>query len=72
MRVDLEHAVQHHPDDAPPERPRSRTGIALAVGAFVGIGAAMVVAALTDNPLAAVVVVGIAVLAALGAALTLD
>ena len=44
----------------------------MAIAAFVGIAVAMVVVAATDNPIAAVVVVGVAVLTALGSVLSFD
>lgn len=46
--------------------------VILAGGAFVGIAAAMVVAAVTDSPVAAAFVVGGSVLLAMTAALTAD
>ena len=46
--------------------------VILASGAFVGIAAAMVVAAVTDSPVAAAFVVGGSVLLAMAAALTAD
>ena len=76
--MELEHAVPYDQDDiddrddARQERRRPRAGIALAAGAFVGIAAAMVVAATTNNAFAAVVVMGVAVLAALGSVLSLE
>ena len=73
--MELEQAVQHRRDDTSTvtaDRPRPRSGIGLAIAAFLGIAAAMVVAAVTNSPFAAVVVIGIAVLAALGSVLARD
>ena len=72
--MELEQAVQQQADDAVSrlrERTRRRVGAVCAAGVFVGIGAGMVVAAVTDNALAAVVVVGVAVISALGAVMAL-
>lgn len=86
MSVNRDHAALSEPLELPPTESRDqsasaathgsqrslRVGIVLAIAAFVGIAVAMVVVAATDNPIAAVVVVGVAVLTALGSVLSFD